>query len=360
MKEKVLELLADKEMRPEEKYNEAMALYRRSEGHSVPASNFYNRAGFSKQNLKNICYDLQKLYGINDATIRDAQIKVLNVKTETSLSEALVKAIQDSKDETKLLIVVGAKYGDAIDTLDVANSDEINALFEGGKEFFEEHQELLKEHRHIDENELKSLMLDVVGDVDIPKGIIELLAPVQRDVDLRKFVSDIPSEAGEGLKLREEFTFLGDENCPDKFKILVADRITAWKKYKESHAELLKVANGESEELLSDKELYVLAEKAINSFELNQDIWDELNHYNEHGEILGKHPIFTDEALKAKVNGYSVSQLAQKKGSLRSYISKNKKKLEGAKTEDSKAKIQAKIDAWADELKLVEARLEEK
>lgn len=32
--------------------------------------------------------------------------------------------------------------------------------------------------------------------------------------------------------------------------------------------------------------------KTVSAFKANREIWDELNHYQKHGQILGKHPKF--------------------------------------------------------------------
>ena len=36
-----------------------------------------------------------------------------------------------------------------------------------------------------------------------------------------------------------------------------------------------------------------LSRSTVQNYLLNRSIWDELNYYKEHGEILGKHPIFS-------------------------------------------------------------------
>jgi hypothetical protein len=266
MKEKVIQLLRNNELSAVERYNEAMALYRRSEGHSVPAANFYNRSGFTEPNLKNLCYDLQKLHGIGDAELRGE--KSAKVKMEVVVDEANV---DDDKDK-----------------------------------------------------------------IAFP---------------------EIPEEAATGLKVREDFPFLNADDCPDKLKILVADRISAWYKYKEAHAELLKHANGEA---LTDAQILELVQTAVEKFELNKEIWEELNHYKEHGEILGNHAIFADEMLAKAVNAMNVKELMKRQKSLRTYVSRDTKKLETAKDEESKGKIAAKVADWKKELDLVDAKLAEK
>ena len=263
MKQKIIELLKDSAISDVAKYNAAMALYRTSEYHSVPAASYYNRAGFTQTNLKNLLYDLKKLHGITDADINAKPTPEAKKKPST----------------------------------------------------------LPKENDHA--------RIDVI--------------------------KDIPEKEATGLKLREQFPFLEADDCPDKLKILVSDRITAWKKYKDAHAELLKHAEGEA---LTDTELLELASTAVEKYELNELIWAELNHYKEHGEILGKHEIFNDEVLEQKVDLMDVKELMTRQKTLRSYVSRDGKKLAKAKNAESKARIQAKVDEWNKELGLVDAKLQ--
>src|SRR5690606_8577215 len=97
MKNKVLEFLAG-DGTPEDRYNTAMELYRKSEGNSPAAVNYYNRAGYTVHNLANICYDLKKLYEITDAEIADfsssAKTSALDLEKEKGLKAARQEAFK--------------------------------------------------------------------------------------------------------------------------------------------------------------------------------------------------------------------------------------------------------------------------
>src|SRR5690606_748194 len=154
-------------------------------------------------------------------------------------------------------------------------------------------------------------------------------------------------------KLRQEFPFLSEDNVPDKLKILVADKFTALEKFEAAHEQIQKMkAAGETEGLFD------LGKKAVENWELNQLIYDELNHYQEHKEILGNHPIFADEMLQKQVDAYSTKEAMKRQGNLRSYISRETPKLEKMAA-DKKEKAEAKIKGWQDELNLIDARLNE-
>ena len=64
-------------------------------------------------------------------------------------------------------------------------------------------------------------------------------------------LDNIDEPAQQGLKIRDQYPFLNDENTPDEFKILVSDKISAYKKYAAKHAEALGAADqGEAEDKL--------------------------------------------------------------------------------------------------------------
>jgi hypothetical protein len=89
-------------------------------------------------------------------------------------------------------------------------------------------------------------------------------------------------------------------------------------------------------------------------------IWDELNHYKEFKQILGNHPIFADDILKESVNKMDTADAIKRRNNLRSYISKETKKLPKI-TEDDKLKVvQDKIKVLNQELNLLEEKLQEK
>lgn len=89
--------------------------------------------------------------------------------------------------------------------------------------------------------------------------------------------------------LREQFPFLGADNCPNEFKVLVADMISSHEKYIGAHEELYRVVDKSNEVCFS------VAEKVVEHYLNNRIIWDELTHYRDTGQILGLHSIFNQK-----------------------------------------------------------------
>lgn len=135
------------------------------------------------------------------------------------------------------------------------------------------------------------------------------------------------ADAQEGLKIRDEYPFLNDPNCPDVFKVLVSDKITAYKEYAKKHAEALEAADqGEAEE-----KLYELASGAIKDYQLNQDIKAELDFYRDSpGRVLGKHPALADLKLQQEVNEMTEGDLVSQRSNAQKAVNKYKDNKEKA------------------------------
>jgi hypothetical protein len=142
------------------------------------------------------------------------------------------------------------------------------------------------------------------------------------------------------LKLREEFPFLNEANCPEEFKILVADKYSSFIRFKEGHEDLFKAEN--------EDDLLTADIKTVENVLENQSIWDELDHYNKTGEILGKHAIFTREDLRAKYMAMAIPDLILARENCKKRISAlNTEIAKNAKPEklhDKQENLKAKED----------------
>jgi hypothetical protein len=101
----------------------------------------------------------------------------------------------------------------------------------------------------------------------------------------------------EQKRLREDFGFLGDDDCPEVLKVLVSDMITTHGRYVKGHERLFDVAHK------SPSACFKAAETVVENYIENRRIWAELDHYKRTRTLLGEHPIFErikrEEALKS-------------------------------------------------------------
>ena len=135
-------------------------------------------------------------------------------------------------------------------------------------------------------------------------------------------------------KIRDEFPFLNNKNCPDELKILVADRITAYHDYVKGHKELFDC---------TPEDQFKTASGIIESYQNNKLIWDELNHYKKHGKLLKKHPIFKRLKRQLEIEALNAIDLAKALRAVNDRIWRNndemKKNPDDTKNEDRIARI---------------------
>jgi hypothetical protein len=142
--------------------------------------------------------------------------------------------------------------------------------------------------------------------------------PVTKD-EKNEFLKEIPEEIKKAIRIRDEFPFLNNPDCPDELKILVADRITAYHNYVEAHKNLFSAA--------SEKELLKAASTVVENYLDNQEIWDELNHYKQTGQLLGKHNVFSKLNRIKEIQSMATGDLVKLQKSLMNNIARNKQKV---------------------------------
>lgn len=323
MKTKVLEVLTNASLKPHEKFNQAMKLLAKSKNNNAMALRTYNQKGYTPETLEAITYDLQQLHGIADKELRKKfipQEEASKMEAEGTISEAAAALI--------VLNIAEADYHKELKPLACSLADELEVeLADFKKETLvtfltEEKQNLLKAE---EEPKTENPFIEASDD------------------------------AKAGLKIRDEFPFLKEEDCPDELKVLVSDKLTAYQNVLDARAELFKQKDGES---FSEEEILEHCRAAVDNFQLNQEIYDELNYYKEEKEILGKHPIFAELVLEREINAMTGAEAQKEKTNLSSRISKAKKKAENAKTEETKEPFLAEIKELEHKRELVQAKLD--
>lgn len=154
----------------------------------------------------------------------------------------------------------------------------------------------------------------------------------------------MPEPVKKSLKLREQFPFLSEDDCPDVYKILTADLSTTYDKYQKAHEDLFKDSPAEA--------LLEAIKDVVVPYKENKLIWAELEHYQTKGESLGKHPVFAELARKEELRNMDGDALATVKGNLKSNISKTKKLIKDA-GDSADSKLKAKLEKFQQELKFV-------
>ena len=131
------------------------------------------------------------------------------------------------------------------------------------------------------------------GAVTSGAGELEVKVVERDGFVVGRIVKSAPRD--ERVVLRNEFPFLAEPGCPEEFKILVADMITAHSRYMKGHDRLFEVANKDN------ATCFAAARETVENYIDNREMWEELEHYKKTGEILGKHRVFTDRKMREKI-----------------------------------------------------------
>lgn len=217
---------------------------------------------------------------------------------------------------------------------------------------------------------LESLRYDVrqhlnISDADVRNYTPQVVAAKtesSKAISLESVVQEMSVPEKEGFKLSVKYPFLRSKDCPDELKILVNDAISAFYRVKEQHEELFQMAYSEDGTATDEETFYAKASELLADFELNRDIYEELDHYEQTGEVLGNHPVFGDLKLEREVAALSLEELVKAKNNLKSNISKRKKELEklNANPEENAEtlkKVNEKLSYFETKQKLIDARL---
>ena len=172
-----------------------------------------------------------------------------------------------------------------------------------------------------------------------------LLALIQegREKVIIEKAASVPLEVRKSIKLRLQFPFLKEKDCPEILKVLVSDMITAYEKYRDGHAQLF--------ESMTKEEEQNLARCVVDNFIENKQAFAELEHYRDSGQILGEHPIFEEQKIREDLEKLSGEELSKKANALRKNISTNRKRAEEAEDPEAKAKYEAVVKdyQWQEE-----------
>lgn len=385
MKQKVIKFLQNLPKEKYDQFNEAFELYRKSEGKNFGVERSINAAGFSERGLEYLLYDLQKLHGITDVEKVGVAVESRMSKVESenekwnsldpniaSLFQTLLAIYPEDFEswasnrqflfpDFKSLLEISEKAG----LIEVSVKlqlciDYLNSTL--GTEPIDTNTEPAINDIDVNDNNV----VNIDGKLGVDFGMLqqenENLASENEDLLDEKAELE---EENEGLKdeletlkslpkidaksIRVEFPFLNEKDCPDEFKILMADKISAWNRYLSCYDEIQKINAGEE----SEHDLERLAKSAIDHFDENQKIYDELNAYQTTGKVLGLHPIFKKLQLTREVEEMTSEELVKYKSSSAKYFTDNRQSLAKAEKAKNTEKIELITNRVAErELKL--------
>lgn len=106
------------------------------------------------------------------------------------------------------------------------------------------------------------------------------------------------------MSFRDEFPFLNRPDCPMELEALASRKFAKYHAYVRLYKQLRGCADlGECAKV---------AGELVDSYIDNRLIWQELNWYQQHGSILGKHPAFAEFRRRKELNGMPVKALVKR------------------------------------------------
>lgn len=159
----------------------------------------------------------------------------------------------------------------------------------------------------------------------------------------------IPETMKKVIRIRETYPFLKDADCPTELKVLVHDMFNAYDTYREAYAAL--------DDKNTPDENLALAMEVVENYLDNRAMWAELDYYKENNALLGEHPMFEQLNLQKEIAALTDIELIQNHNNAKSNITKSKKKLDKATTDEEKAESVERLKRWENRKEVLESEL---
>ncbi|WP_341221056.1 hypothetical protein [Polaribacter atrinae] len=379
MKNKVIQHYQNLPTSKQEQFNKALQLFGNCPGKNSGQHTYYNRAGFTPANLDNLNYDLKKLVGITDADIKRAVVKKvvpLISKIELTRDELENTASLDLEKVKSFLIQEKINFP-ALPAFEkgLPGNHQMKAWLQENNVNTEatKKEDLLDAITVFIEKTTYNLALDfITASEELAKGLkvektftdeeLKLVEHswAEKATTKEEVFTKAPDEVKTQIKLRDEFPFLNEPNCPEEFYILVGKKFNYYDAWVKAHAGLLVVIDDVNTDAspiaMTDEEVSAAALLAVENFEVNQAIWKELNFYKEEGKILGEHPIFIERKFKEQIESLTVEAATKRISNLNNYIRRDNNNAAKAKKPADKEKFLGKVKEWEIELDLIKTK----
>lgn len=141
---------------------------------------------------------------------------------------------------------------------------------------------------------------------------------------------------------REEFPFLNQPDCPVELEALASRKFAKYHEYVKLHAQLRQCTDL--------KQCADVARQLLDSYMENRMIWAELNYYQQHRSVMGKHPIFASFARRKSMLSMSVKDLMKRKVQLENNIWRVQSEMKKGDKPHLDAQRKERLEAYQTEL----------
>lgn len=153
-----------------------------------------------------------------------------------------------------------------------------------------------------------------------------------------------PAVRREQSDTRRRWPFLDDPRTPVELQALVTQRITRYHEYSQLYTKL--------RDCKTVAELSTVCGKLLDAYLDNQAIARELDYYQKHGRVLGRHPMFRHFQQLTRLRSSSIKDLLREQQKTKDNIWRVKSELKKADKPHLDARRRQKLQEY--ELKLQE------
>ena len=100
----------------------------------------------------------------------------------------------------------------------------------------------------------------------------------------------VPVVVNSARRLRDRWPFLNDPSTPVELKALITERITRWHEYTQLYDQL--------HDCQSVEECADVSRRLLDAYFDNRQITAEMDYYQQHKKVLGRHPLFRQDSRK--------------------------------------------------------------
>lgn len=153
-------------------------------------------------------------------------------------------------------------------------------------------------------------------------------------------------------KLRDRWPFLNEKDCPPEMHALVGRRISAYHEYSNLYPKLRKCQ--------SLAELSAVCGKLLDAYTDNQAIFRELDYYQKHRRVLGRHPFLRHYANVRQLRMLSVRDLLREEQKTKDNIWRVKSEIRKGDKPHLDEKRRNKLEEYTLKLQEISRLLDEK
>lgn len=312
----------------------ARNLYNQFPNKNLAIQSYIAKLPYSVKNLRVVCYELCKLVDVSERQMNALLnqpisikpiAKVIELPTEPSLEQMEARLLAFTKDVNEEEIELLRNF---------LNIEFKIPDFSKGLPGTQERKKLA-ETLNIEVLGKKHKDYDDAFELYCKNSVLEAIdAAKQALIDVKLQELDIATK--ESIKLRDQFPFLKNQDCPRVLHLLVADLITAHEEFIAKQPLLHEAATQEQlKKLVADVKASYITKK---------EIFEELDYYHKNESLLGEHPLFEKLAQEEALKKLDAVELAKKISNLTSNINRNKNKRKAAESDSDKEKYQSLID----------------